>query len=294
MYEVWEKVYTDTSGPFRVKSIKGNYSYSIFVDEKSGPYLAILYVRKSEFPLVFWQFVAKIARFPKILVCDSAGEMLSDTMTGTFALHELSLHVVPIGEHFANEPVERTIALIDNMVKTLLAAQNLPCNTWDILVEHSALIHAVTCLCPTNKKVTVYEAETGMIPYLDYISPVGCFAIRFLDKLDRKDFKLSPATQARDFMGYATLRHVFGAVIQVGCNAYVTARHNVSYVLDYFPHSNKSYSSHAEFSWLHTLLAKSRNKEGSVSSDKSASEIEDVSLYCAESFVKGVGTPEFF
>jgi len=164
MYEVWEKVYTDTSGPFKVKSIKGNYYYSVFVDEKSGRYLAIPYARKSEFPLVFLQFVAKIARFPKILVCDSAGEMLSALMTSIFSLHELSLHVVPKGKHFANGPAERAIALIDNMVKTLLAAQNLPRNTWDILVEHSTWIHAVTRLCPTNKKVTVYEAETGMIP----------------------------------------------------------------------------------------------------------------------------------
>jgi len=31
-----------------------------------------------------------------------------------------------------------------------------------------------------------------------------------------------------------------------------------------------------------------------VSSDKSASEINDGSLYCAESFVGGVGTPEIF
>jgi len=31
-----------------------------------------------------------------------------------------------------------------------------------------------------------------------------------------------------------------------------------------------------------------------VSSDKSASEIDDVSLYCAESLVEGVGTPEIF
>ena len=73
----------------------------------------------------------------------------------------------------------------------------------------------------------------------------------------------------------------------------MTARHDVSYVLDHFPHSNKSHSSNAEISWLHTLLAKSQNK-GSVSSDQSASEIEDVSLYCAESFVEGVGTPQIF
>ena len=173
-----------TSGPFRVKSMEGNYYYSIFVDEKSGRYLAISYERQSEFPSVLLQFVANIARFSKILVCDSAGEMLSATMTGTFAPHELSLHVVPKGEHFANGPAERVIALIDNMVKTLLAARSLPCNTWDILVEHSTLIHAVTRLCPTNKKVTVYEAETGMIPNLDGIPPVGCFAIRFLVKPD--------------------------------------------------------------------------------------------------------------
>ena len=101
-----------------------------------------------------------------------------------------------------------------------------------------------------------------MISNLKDIPPVGCFAIRFLDKLDRKDFKLSPANQAGVFMGYATLRHVFGAVIQVRSNAYVTARHNVSYVLNHFPHSNKSHSSNAELSWLHTLLAKPQNKEG--------------------------------
>ena len=133
-----------------MKSFKGNHYYSVLVDEKSGRYLAISYAHKSEFPLVFLQFVAKIARFPKILVCDSAGEMLSATMTGTYALHELSLHVVPEGEHFANAPAERAIALIDNIVKTLLAAQKLPCNTWDILVEHSTLIYDVTPLYPTH------------------------------------------------------------------------------------------------------------------------------------------------
>ena len=90
-------------------------------------------------------------------------------------------------------------------------------------MEHSTLTHAVTHLCPTNKKVAVYEAETGMIPNLDDIPPVGCIAIRFLDKLDRKDFKLSPANQAGVFMGRPTLRHVFGAVMQVGSNSYLTA-----------------------------------------------------------------------
>ena len=36
-------------------------------------------------------------------------------MTGTFALHELSLHVVPKIGQFANGSTKRAIALIDNM-----------------------------------------------------------------------------------------------------------------------------------------------------------------------------------
>ena len=123
---------------------------------------------------------------------------------------------------------------------------------------------------------------------------VGCFAIRFLDKLDRNDFKLSPANQAGVFIGYATLRHVFSVVIQVGSNTYVTTRHNVSYVLDHFPHSNKSHTSNAELSWLHIPLSQSQNKGGSMSSDKFASEIEDIPLYCVDSFVEGVKTPGIF
>jgi len=64
-----------------------------------------------------------MALFPKKIVCDSAGEMLSATMTGTFALHELSFHVVPKGEYLANRPAERAMTLIDDKTKSLLAAQ---------------------------------------------------------------------------------------------------------------------------------------------------------------------------
>ena len=52
----------------------------------------------------------------------------------------------------------------------------------------------------------MYEAETGTICNLNDIPQVGCFAICFLDKLDRKDFKLSPANQAGVFIGLSMLR----------------------------------------------------------------------------------------
>jgi len=188
----------------------------------------------------------------------------------------------------------RAIASIDDVVKTLLAAQNLPRNTRDIFVEDSTLIHAVTRLCPTNKKATVYEAKTGMIPNLDDVPLLICFVLQFAFSTNLLDFKLSPSNQAGVFMGYAKLRHVFGAVIQVGqrlCDS--TSRCKLC-VASFPSFQQVTFLKCCELSWLLTLSSYSQNKEGSVSSDKSASEMEYLSLYSAESFVEGVGPPEIF
>ena len=44
-----------------------------------------------------------------------------------------------------------------------------------------------------------------MIPDLDLIPTPGCFGFRYLSKLDRKDFKLSPKNQAGVLLAFATL-----------------------------------------------------------------------------------------
>jgi len=48
-----------------------------------------------------------------------------------------------------------------------------PKYAWDIVVGHCNLINAVTQSCPTDSSVTIYEAESGMIPDLDKILPLG-------------------------------------------------------------------------------------------------------------------------
>ena len=65
----------------------------------------------------------------------------------------------------------------------------------------------MTQSCPTDHGITIYEAETGLIPDLDALPPLGCFGVRYLSKIDRKDFKLSPKNQAGVFLGFATLRN---------------------------------------------------------------------------------------
>jgi len=295
MYHFWGKVYTDTSAECQIKSFQGNSYYSIFVDEQSGRYLIIAHAHKSDYPLIFLKFVAKIGRFPRVFVCDSAGELLSNTLPGTFAQHSVSLEVVPKDKHHLNGPVERGIALVDSMLKTWLSDCNLPRHMWDVLAEHATLIIAVTKLCPTNKKITVYEAETNMIPNLDQIPPVGCFAVRAIEKILRKDFTFSPANQPGIFLGFGTLRKVFGAILQIGTSSFLSARDNVSYITDNFPHTNKSQSSNPELTWLQSLLqSQNRLMQDTVSTEQISREIEDTFLYCLDAPADGVGTPEIF
>ena len=48
------------------------------------------------------------------------------------------------------------------------------------------------------------------------------------------DFKLSPKNQAGVFVGFATLKGIYGSVLMVGEGKYVVAREHVNYVQDHF------------------------------------------------------------
>ena len=67
------------------------------------------------------------------------------------------------------------------------------------------------------------------------------------------DFKLSPKNQAGVFVGFATLKGIYGSVLMVGEGKYVVAREHVNYVQDHFP-LQKEKSANPELDWLHRLL----------------------------------------
>jgi len=96
------------------------------------------------------------------------------------------------------------------MVGVSLLDTNIPKCYWDIVGEHCTLLNAVMQSCPTDHGITVYEAGTGLIPNLDILPPLGCFGVRYLRKLDRKDFKLypnlNPKNQAGSFLKVANPR----------------------------------------------------------------------------------------
>ena len=76
----------------------------------------------------------------------------------------------------------------------------------------------------------------GEIPNLDAIPEVGCFAVRYLAKIKKQDFQLSPKNEAGVFVRFVTLQGTYGSVLLVGDKKYVVARENVSHVQqDHFP-----------------------------------------------------------
>ena len=166
---------------------------------------------------------------------------------------------MPKDEHSKLGSAERAIEEISRMVAVVMLDINVPKYAWDIVGEHCSLINAVTQSCPTDSCITIYEAESGMIPDLDKIPPLGCFGIRYLGKLDRKDFKLSPKNQAGVFLGFATLSNGnYGSVLLIGDRRLVVAKETMDFIHDCFPLKEEPLSN-SEYAWVHNLLRQNRS-----------------------------------
>ena len=79
-WDLWEKVFSDSSGKSKVRSLQGNRYFSIFVCARSGRKFYFAHKKKSHYPLVYLKIVARVGRAPRLLVNDQAGEILSKTM----------------------------------------------------------------------------------------------------------------------------------------------------------------------------------------------------------------------
>ena len=72
----WEVVYVDTSGKFQVKSARGYYYYTVFVDRKDGEKIAIGHAKKRHLPIAFLQYTVRVGCWPRLLISDGAGELI--------------------------------------------------------------------------------------------------------------------------------------------------------------------------------------------------------------------------
>ena len=71
--------------------------------------------------------MAHVGCFPKVLVSDKAGEILSKVMKTTVTAKQLKMVTVAKDEHFTNGGPEKAIQDIDNMVKCCMADMSETC-----------------------------------------------------------------------------------------------------------------------------------------------------------------------
>jgi hypothetical protein len=117
---------------------------------------------------------------------------------------------VPKGEDHANGPAEKGIGDIDRMTKAIMADKNIPSRFWDIVAEHRVVLNAVTSPDVDEPTKTIFEATYGQPPDYDNLPPVGCYAVRLLEK---QDFRFDLTNQPGIFLGYATYSNIYGAVL---------------------------------------------------------------------------------
>ncbi len=99
------------------------------------------------------------------------------------------------------------------MTKAIMADKNIPSRFWDFVAEHCVLLNAITSPAIDEPTKTIFEACYGQPPDYDALPPVGCYAVRFLEKQHRKDFRFGLTNQPGIFLGYATYNNIYGAVL---------------------------------------------------------------------------------
>ena len=269
----WQEVYCDSSGKFRTVSKGRNRYFTIFVCAKTGGKIFTAHQKKKHFPAVYLKFVQRVGRHPQVLYSDKGGELVSIPLQRLFTARHVSHIIVPRGEHYSIGVAEKAIQDVCNHLKCLRADGNIPPKFWDVVGEHATLINMMTSPSIRNPDITIFEDVYDAIPNLDLLPPVGCFAVRLMDKGYRLDTKLDPVNQAGVFLGFAHWEGIYGSQILVSDNTIVTARYQVAYDENLMPLINSDVSN-PRMKHLQKLLGRGPSSDLMLGSDSGSSILE--------------------
>jgi hypothetical protein len=156
----------DTAGKFRVAFFRKNRYYSVFICAKTGRKLYFPHKKEISFSAGISQICRACRVFPKVLVADRAGKILSKRLGSLLSAKLVKLTPVATDEHFRNGGAKKAVQDIDYMTTCLMADRGLPKECWDVVGEHASLLNACHYPCPSNPSITIYECETGEVKFL--------------------------------------------------------------------------------------------------------------------------------
>ena len=113
------------------------------VDVKTGDKIVICHAKRKYFPVVYFTFINRIGRHPKVLYTDLTPELTSDEFERYLLVKGVNHIPVPRGEHHGIGVAEKAIQDLSNMMRSYLTDSNLPGIYWDYVVEHAALVNSM-------------------------------------------------------------------------------------------------------------------------------------------------------
>ena len=250
---LWEECYTDSSGKFKIRSKRGNYYFTVFCCAKTGDKIVIPHAKRKHFPLVYFEFIRRIGRHPKVLYSDLGGEMTSKAFERYLLVKGVNHITVPRGEHHSIGVAEKAIQDLKNMMRAYHADSNVPAIYWDYVIEHASLVNSMINPSIYDETKTIFEAVWGLPPNVDLIPPIGCFCARITESNKvRVDSKLEPKNEAGVFLGFAHNKNTYGAQILID-KAVITANSQIAYDTELFPFTSEN-NSNNRMQFLQWLL----------------------------------------
>jgi hypothetical protein len=194
-------VHADTTGRMRVRSARGHYYSTVFVDDASDYKHVKNHALKSSFPKIYKERNVEAGRTPSILRTDGAGEMTSkefeDELLNAGTFHQKS---VPHSQ-YQNGRAEAAIRTVSTRARALMTGAALPAKYWCYAMEYAAFLENTTKPYLQGSCLTPYEKFFGKAPAASFLRPFGCFAVAHLGKDRVLDGKLSQRGQSGVFLG---------------------------------------------------------------------------------------------
>ena len=108
------------------------------------------------------------------MVSDGAGKLLKTTLQ-----RQLLTRCCRIQVANENGPTERAVQELDTMMCASMISSGIPMREWCFVVEHMTLVvDSMTSCSTSDKSKTIFEAVYGVVPNVDSLPSIECFACR--------------------------------------------------------------------------------------------------------------------
>lgn len=170
------KFSADSTGKFPVESDEGDNYILVMVHEGTGYIQLLAMKKKAEVSMKIQEGIKKFEERGAMTDTIFMDNELSAELKNFLKQKKIELNLVPPGNHRAN-PSERGVRTAKNHIIAMFATADprFPLKLWGKCMEQAEITLALTRECPSNPKISTYEAMHGKKYNFDTkpMAPIG-------------------------------------------------------------------------------------------------------------------------